>query len=261
MQFERRNHILCILWCFIVYVMYYQLHTQYKSVKTPMKWLTVPKTSIKCLCYLAWVVSLLIMVPSAITYRFSKEKQRCLRHWEQINGKLYSIALALISFCFPMIFLLMTLIILHVQEKYGSGIIQITKKSKNSRSKMFWQAQRGVRYLIISFNFCWTPFLVYWILANIVHIFPINNQGQDKKNMFSRITMLISSIYSAIDPFLYGIGNTTLPREAIKLLNFIKSKFLPNRQKESPINMKNMGLEPGVKFQRSTTSIVFKYKH
>ena len=74
-------------------------YTRYKSIKTPIKWLTVPKTSIKRLCYLAWLVSLSIMVPSAISYRFSKEKQRCLRHWEQINGKLYSIVLALLAFC------------------------------------------------------------------------------------------------------------------------------------------------------------------
>ena len=216
-------------------------YTRYKAIKMPIKWLTVPKTSIKCLCYLGWLVPLFLMAPSAISYRFSKEKQRCLRHWEQINGKLYSIAMALLSFCFPMIFLLMTLIILYVQEKYGSRLIQTTKKIKNSRSKMFWRAQRGVRYLIISFNFCWTPFIVYWILANTVHIFPINNQGQDKKTMFARITVLISSINSAIDPFLYGIGNTTLPREAIKLLNFIKSKFIPNRRTQCPVNMNNMG--------------------
>ena len=140
-----------------------------------------------------------------------------------------------------MIFLLMTLIILYVQEKYGSKLLRITKKSKNSRRKMFWQAQRGVHYLIISFNFCWTPFIVYWILASIVNIFPINNQGQEKKTMFARITTLISAIYSAIDPFLHGIGNTTLPREAIKFINFIKSKFIPNRRKESQVNMNNMG--------------------
>ena len=178
-------------------------YVRYLAIKYPTHEVNIKRRTIRIICAVMWLISAVVLVPNTVS--FKGEGYTCERNWHRINGRVYSIIVALLTFCFPTFFLLLALAIIMAKSR-NSVFSELCNQSSEIRRRNFRYAIKRLFYMIFTFLLCWIPFLVYWILANVLDCV----QDKEVKTLLGRVTMLMSSVNPAVDPFLYNIGDSSL---------------------------------------------------
>eukprot|EP00794_Sanderia_malayensis_P018288 gene18286-20111_t len=160
-------------------------------------------TSSKILVVASWFIAVCSILPVLASFKYNKDWGICEREWpEIIDGQLYSIITTILGFGVPVTVLFYTFIVTLKNMRIKVNDLQLSHQlNRRSRKKTI----RLLGWLIIVFCACWAPFWIYWILSRSTRIFDEGNLGDYQRMRAIRFTVLIASINSSADPFLYGL--------------------------------------------------------
>ena len=171
-----------------------------------------------------WVVSLAGMVPGLISFRYEKHIRVCLREWSNINPMAYRLAFFFAAIIFPLSFVISSFLAIVWKRKGKHNQIFSGTVPTNRRTHLM-RAERLLGVVILTFLIFWSPFFSYWGLYTVTTKFT-SCEGEIEAMKWIRITVLIASMNSAVDPFIYIIGGSTLRNECKCLLRLIFHKIM-----------------------------------
>ncbi len=188
---------------------------RYALIRFPLRamW-TRSKRAVKILVALMWLVSITVILPSAVTYRYSPRLDVCVRDWLGMNNAIYRSLTLFITMILPTILLILCYLALRIARR---KITRISDANTN-RIKMMKRGEQLVTMLLANFVICWTPFFIYWAIATFTPSFPLTYSGQTRMLKWVRITVLFAAVNSSIDPILFAASNREMRKKAKKLL-------------------------------------------
>ena len=182
------------------------------------KW-RINKNRVKWISVLTWIVSISIVLPNIVSYRYVPEAGICDREWPiWINGTILFAVTAVIYFT-ALFSLLFT---------FSSTVYTLWFKASTQVARSNTSAQRSRRkaitllgLLILVFVICWLPFAVYWLLSAMTAYFSDTLSGNIKKVRAIRYTILIGFLNTCLDPVIYTLGNSKI---LVSELNILRKK-------------------------------------
>ncbi len=188
---------------------------RYVLVRFPLRALwTRSMRTVKLIIAALWVLSITVIFPSAVTYKYSPKLDVCIRDWRGMNDSLYRALTWLLTIVLPIVFLLLCYLALRLARRR----ISRDQGCSSNRIRMMKRSEQLVKMLIANFIICWTPFFIYWGIATFSLSFPETYAGQTKMLKWVRITVLFSAINCSVDPILFAAGNRELRVKAKKVL-------------------------------------------
>ena len=161
-----------------------------------------------------WTISITFILPSAVSYHYSRELDVCDRQWNNINPDVYRSVTLLVTMVFPCTFMFLCYFALR-RARRNISLRRIS--ARGNRIKMMKRSERLVSLLMVNFVVCWMPFLLYWGIAAFTSIFPKTFDGQTYMMKWLRITVLFAVINGTVDPFLLAASSKEF-REKAKVL-------------------------------------------
>ena len=190
---------------------------RYVVIRFPLRALwTRSKRAAKVIVAAMWIISIVVITPSAVTYRYSPQLDVCVRDWLSMNHEVYRIATLLVTIVLPTTFLCLCYLALRLARR--KIMVQCGPQSHVHRIQMMKRSEQLVFLLIANFFICWTPFFIYWGLATFTSFFPMTSTGQTKMLQWVRITVLFSAINGSVDPVLFAASNKEIRAKARKVL-------------------------------------------
>eukprot|EP00794_Sanderia_malayensis_P003791 gene3791-4314_t len=189
---------------------------RYVLVRFPLRALwTHSKRTVKVIITSVWMTSIVVISPSAATYKYSSKLDACIRDWHGMNADIYRILTWLLTIVLPLIFLIHCYLALRFARR---AISRNKQGCSYNRLRMMKRSEQLVAMLIINFVICWTPFFLYWGIATFSLSFPQTYDGQTEMLKWVHVTILFSAVHSSVDPFLFAASNKEIREKAKKLL-------------------------------------------
>lgn len=163
-----------------------------------------------------WTISITFILPSAISYSYSREFDVCDRQWGNINPEVYRSVTLLVTMAFPCTLMFLCYFALRrARRNISFGRIS----ARGNRIKMMKRSERLISLFMVNFVVCWMPFLLYWGIAAFTSLFPKTYDGQTYMMKWLRITVMFAVINGTVDPFLLAASSKEF-REKARILLF-----------------------------------------
>ena len=189
---------------------------RYISINYPLKFAWQHgKRGSKITIICSWIFALITICPNFVSFTYMKDWGICKREWPSgINGQLYSILTAFLGLVVPATVLIYTFCatVKNLRTKVEDLQFASAVRQKSRKRTMFL-----LGWLVIIFCVCWSPFFIYWILSRSANVFDKGNVGDYQRMRVIRWTILIASLNTVADPFLYGLFSEQF-RRALKML-------------------------------------------
>ena len=185
--------------------------------------LRMRKNSVVIFNTCTWILSSVVMLPNLMSFRYEKHLQLCVREWGTIHPVAYRLMFLILAVVLPLSFLISSFAAIVWKRKkrakkfFAGGNISITRPSYLMR------AEKLLGAVILTFEIFWSPFFFYWGLYTAGNLF-VGCQGEIDAIKWIRVTVLIASMNSAVDPFIYTLGSSVLRREYKLKIRMLYSK-------------------------------------
>ena len=187
--------------------------------------LRMQKNSVFIFCTCTWVLSLVIMLPNLMSFRYEKQLQLCVREWDTIHPVAYRVMFLILAVVLPLSFIISSFVAILWKRKRKSKNIFAGGNISITRTSHLMRAEKLLGAVILTFVIFWSPFFSYWGLYTAGNTF-VGCQGEIDSLKWIRVTVLIASMNSAVDPFIYILGSSVLRREYKRRLRMLYSKLI-----------------------------------
>ena len=169
-----------------------------------------------------WILSSVINLPNIMSFCYKKHLQLCVREWGTIHPVVYRLIYLILAVVLPLSFLVSSFAAIVWKRKkakkiFAGGNVSITRTSYLMRAEKLSGA------VILTFVIFWSPLFFYWGLYTAGNLF-VGCQGEIDATKWIQVTVLIASMNSTVDPFIYILGSSVLRREYKHRIHKLYSK-------------------------------------
>lgn len=187
--------------------------------------LRMQKNSVVIFSTCTWILSLVIMLPNLMSFRYEKHIQLCVREWGTIHPVAYRLMFLILAVVLPLSFIISSFVAIVWKRKGKSENIFAGGNISVTRTSHLMRAEKLLGAVILTFVIFWSPFFSYWGLYTAGNTF-VGCQGEIDSIKWIRVTVLIASMNSAVDPFIYILGSSVLRREYKQRMHVLYRKLI-----------------------------------
>ena len=157
-------------------------------------------------CVLSWQTGVIVMMPSALSFKYNHDETICYREWpEGVNSTIYSAVTTIVFFLVFLLIMIASYILLafHIWKQSMNSSLRgsVAERTKKSISVL-------LGLLILAVIICWTPLSMVWLLGRTFDHFPKNTDGEFKRQRWLRVAMIFGIANPALDPLIYAYSSS-----------------------------------------------------
>lgn len=189
--------------------------SRYVVISHPLKlnW-RLKKGNMKYIFSLIWIISIAILIPSSVSFKFDEEKQFCVRSWAPgIHTIVYFLFTGILGFLTPIFSLTFTYFTsVHILWCKKNAPIRRTRGSTMSNANLRVKKRVSILLgmLIVVYLLCWMPFAIYWLKSAGLGHYDTSTKMEIEGMRITRVTIFIALSNTVWNPIVYAFTNVHL---------------------------------------------------